>query len=376
MKHSLKIFSFLTAVALMFSACDKEEKYDVLANSKTGTAPTLSATTSTIAPAPTDSNNVVVTYSWTDPLYATDSAHQKYVVEIDTAGGNFENAARKTVIGNLSADFKAKELNAILLSYGFPFNVAKSMIVRVTSSYANNNEQYHSNVLTATMTPYKVPPKIPVPPALYVVGDLNGWNNSGGLDKIYGLSKIDETTYAGLINFTSPGNYKLIQELGNWGTQFHMISGGTTLGGTFEQKDADPGFPTPSDGWYKVTVDFQNGTYNLVKSDVARVEAPANLYLVGAVNGWNNSPSLDPKYKFTKVDDYVYTLTVDFTGSDGFKLIQELGNWGSQFHKVSGTETAGTFEQKDADPAFAPAGAGTYKITVNFATNTYTIVKQ
>jgi hypothetical protein len=181
-----------------------------------------------------------------------------------------------------------------------------------------------------------------------------------------------------VFNFPSGGGYKLIQELGNWDTQYRMIAGGTAFAGEFKQENADPTIPNPTPaGAYRVTVDFQTGTYKAVATEAARLDAPAELYLVGDINGWNNSGSLDTKYKFTKVDDFVFTLNIDFTGSGGFKLIQQLGNWDTQFRKLSGDAAAGEFDQKNADPTFpVPATAGTYKVTVNFATNQYTMVKQ
>jgi hypothetical protein len=257
------------------------------------------------------------------------------------------------------------------------FNTPGEVDVRVTSSYANNNEVFKSNVLKLKVTPYKIPPKITPPAALYLVGDVNGWNNSTSLDKRYYFYKTDETTFSGVFNFTAAGGYKLIQTLGNWDSQFHMLSGGTAATGQFEQKNADPAFPNPAAGSYRIVVDFQNGTYTATKTDAVRVTPPANLYIVGDVNGWNNSASLDTKYKFTKVNDFVFTIDVDFTAGGGYKLIQTLGDWSTQFHRLSGgTAFAGEFEQKDADPAFPnPTPAGKYKITVNFATMTYSVVK-
>ena len=378
MKNTLKFLSLLLGVVLMFSACDKG-KFDELAYSANGVAPVLSASTGTIAPVPpVDDNSVVVTYSWTDSKHATDSAHQKYVVEIDTAGGSFVGTARKTVYGQFNASFTAKEINDMLLAYGIPFGKETDMIIRVSSSYANNNELFRSNIITAKMTPYKVPPKIPVPAGLYIVGDLNGWNNNSGLDKKYYFYKVDETTYEGVFQFTGGGGYKLIQELGNWDTQYRMVVGGKWNEGEFIQQNSDPTFPNPTDaGWYRITVDFQHGTYKVVKTDAQRYSpVPANLYLVGSLNGWNNSGGLDAKYKFTKVDDFLFTIDADFTTGDIYKLIQELGNWDSQFRFVDGgTGTAGEFIQQNSDPAFPSPGAGKFRLTVNFATMKFSAVK-
>lgn len=372
MKHIFKISSLVVAVAMSFSACNKVED---LPNHGNGKAVVLSSSVSAVAPLPADSNNNVIAFSWTDPAYAQDPALYKYVIEIDSTTKGFINPFRKVIVGKLSDTMVAKELNTALLGFGFEFNTAYVVDVRLVSSYGNNNEQYISNTIQLNVTPYKVPPKIPVPANLYIVGDLNGWNNVPGLDTKYYFSLIDETTYAGIFNFTG-GAYKLIQELGVWSSQYHMVAGGTAEAGEFIQADADPAFPNPAtSGWYRLTVDFQHGTYSLAPAP-ERVATPANLYLVGDINGWNNSPGLDPIYTFNNVDLFVKTLDVNFSSAGNYKLIQELGNWGTQFHRTTGDEVKGEFEQRDADPAFpAPGVPGTYRVKVNFAANYYWLEK-
>jgi starch-binding outer membrane protein SusE/F len=374
MRSIINFIFLIAAGVLFFAACDKAEDLPLHNN---GQAPVLSASSAVIAPAPADSNNTALTLSWTSPNYATDTATYKFVIEMDSTGKNFANPDTKTVTGKFTASFIAKELNSFLLARGYAFNVPVDMDVRLKSSYANNNELKISNVVKIKMTPYKIPPKISPPTALYLVGDVNGWNNSATLDKRYYFYKTDETTFAGVFNFTSGGEYKLIQTLGDWASQYHMISGGTATAGQFEQKDASPAFPNPAAGSYRIVVDFQNASYTATKTDAVRVTPPADLYIVGDVNGWNNSASLDTKYKFTKVNDFVFTINVDFAAGGGYKLIQTLGDWSTQFHMLSGgTSLAGEFEQKDANPGFSnPTPAGTYKITVNFATMTYTVTK-
>ena len=375
MKLFNKISGLIVIMSLLtFAACDKT---DVPATHYEGTASVLSSSTTTIAVAPADADKTALTLNWTNPQYATDTATYKFVIQMDSSGKNFSKADSKTIVGKLTTSFTGKELNDLLFARGYAFNVPVDMEVRLKSSYGNNNELKLSNVLKIKITPYKIPPKISPPSALYVVGDVNGWNNSASLDNRYYFYKTDETTFAGVFNFTSSGGYKLIQTLGDWASQYHMISGGTATAGQFEQKDANPAFPNPDAGSYRIVVDFQNGSYTATKTDATRVTPPANLYIVGDVNGWNNSASLDAKYKFTKINDFVFTINVDFTAGGGYKLIQTLGDWNTQFHMLSGgTSLAGEFEQKDANPGFAnPTPAGNYKITVNFATMNYTVTK-
>ena len=97
-------------------------------------------------------------------------------------------------------------------------------------------------------------------------------------------------------------------------------------------------------------------------------------------SGWGNPlPSpYDVNQKFTKVSTTLYELVVNMNASGAYKLIQTQGNWTTQYHMVTGgTASSGTFEYGDANPAFpAPSVAGSYKLTFNFKTGTYTVVKQ
>lgn len=107
------------------------------------------------------------------------------------------------------------------------------------------------------------------------------------------------------------------------------------------------------------------------------------LWLVGnaAAGGWNN-PLLSPydvTQKFTQDPNVntLYTLTIDFIGGGGYKLVQKMGVWGSQYHALDGTVlSGGAFEMKDSDPQFpGPADAGTYKVTVDFQLGKYYVEK-
>lgn len=381
MKQLFKITSLLFAAVLFLSACNKVADLPLYQNGK---ASQLTTNATTIAPEPKDSLTEIVTFNWTFPGYATEEAKTKYILQIDSAGRNFSKAISTEYIGTLKRTFLAKDLNSILLKLGLQTGVAYGIEARVISSYANNNERITSNTVSFIATPYKIPPKIPVPPVLWLVGKINGWNNTPSLDNKYQFSKmteISETVFAGLFNFQDGESYKLIQELGNWDTQFRPVDGiSDATSGQFEQRNADPGFQEPlSLGWHRVTVDFQNATYRVDPTTSERVETPANLYLVGDFNNWSNNSSLDSKYYFKKVNTFVYTIEVDFSGTGFFKLIQELGNWDTQFFKNAGDALSGEFRLRELgspDPAFVyPDVPGKYRITVDFAANYYWLTK-
>src|SRR6478672_8490340 len=99
MKKILSVFSLMILAGVLFSGCDKKDVLPVFQN---GTAPVLSASTTTIAAQPADSNNVALTLSWSNPKYATDSSSTKYIIQIDSAGKNFANPLTRTVNGKTS----------------------------------------------------------------------------------------------------------------------------------------------------------------------------------------------------------------------------------------------------------------------------------
>jgi starch-binding outer membrane protein SusE/F len=112
---------FLALVVTGFAACEKLEDLPLYG---AGTVPELTSSAASVAPLPIDSNKAVLTLSWTDPAYATDSSSQKFLVQVDSSGRNFSKAVTKEVTGSLSYTFIAKELNAIMLGWGFEYNKA------------------------------------------------------------------------------------------------------------------------------------------------------------------------------------------------------------------------------------------------------------
>ncbi|MGE5393931.1 MAG: SusE domain-containing protein [Candidatus Saccharibacteria bacterium] len=162
MKNIVKIIIATLGIALIFSACHKEG--DLPYYKEGAGSVTLSSSATTIAATMADSNKTVLPLSWTWPGYATDSVNQKFIVQIAPAGSNFEKPYTKVVKGKQSMALTAGELNSIVFGFG---NISGSvpLDVRVISSYANNNEQYKSNTVNVTVTPYIIPVNLTLEPA-------------------------------------------------------------------------------------------------------------------------------------------------------------------------------------------------------------------
>ncbi len=154
MKTIYKLISLVIFSVFIITACTKVQD---LTYHENGTAVTLTASKTAVVATPADSITNVIAFSWTSPKYAQDSSLYKFILEIDSTGRNFAKESTKIVTGSLSTTLTGKELNAILLNYGFSLGVPYALDVRVTSSYGNNNERYLSNVVKVTVTPYNDP---------------------------------------------------------------------------------------------------------------------------------------------------------------------------------------------------------------------------
>lgn len=154
MKNIFKILALAVTTVVMVTACTKVADLPYYENGK---SVTLTANKTAVTPTPADSLNQVIAFSWTNPEYKQDSSLYKFVLEIDSTGRNFAKKSMKVVTGVSGTSLTGKELNNILLNYGFALGTPYDLDIRVISSYGNNNERYTSNVLKIRVTPYNDP---------------------------------------------------------------------------------------------------------------------------------------------------------------------------------------------------------------------------
>ena len=376
MKYLSKILLSTLLVGMLFSACTK---VDDLPNygTTTGKASTLSASAATIAALPADSTKVGLVLNWTNPKYATDSANTKYFIEIDSTGRNFAKAVTRTIMGALSTSFTNKELNTILLGFGFQFGVAYDVDIRLTTSYGNNNEKIVANTLKIRMTPYKIPPKIALPASgkLFLVGDASqgGWNNPVPVPT-QEFARLDETTWGGVFNLNGGKQFLILPVNGDWSNKFSVANGalpGLNAGGDFGLNLND-NFPSPAtNGMYRIIVDFQTGKFTVTPYTST---LPANLFIVGDATpgGWNN-PVPVPTQQFTRLNSSEFTLTLNgmLSGKE-YLLLPVNGDWSNKYavanNGIVGLSGGGDFGYNFAQNFPSPSVAGNYKIEVNFVT--------
>lgn len=374
MKLINKLFA-LIAGAVMLTACEKVEDLPYYG---LGKDPVLSASVTSVAPIPADSLKTALVLTWTNPEYATDSTNMKYIIQVDSTGRNFSRAVSREVLGARTLSFSARELNNILLGYGFEFNKAYDIDVRIISSYANNNERRFSNVLKIRATPYKIPPRVQLPSTgrLFIVGDATqgGWSNPVPVPS-QELHRIDETTFGGIFRLNGGKQYLILPENGNWGSKYSLgnnglagISGGGDFG--FNLSD---NFPSPAaDGFYRIILDFQTGKFT-VTPFTQQHGLPTALFIVGGATpgGWSNPVPL-PSQQFTRLNSVIFEMSsLNLRTGEKFLLLPENGNWGKKFGEG---DKPGFFVPEGGD-FLSPAATGNYRITVNFMDNSIRLVR-
>ena len=276
MKYFSKLILGIVGVAGFLAACDKA---DVVPTNQNGTTPTLSISNTTITVGVGDTTNVVANFAWTSPHYATDSSTVKYVLQIDTVGGNFSNPLTLTSSGNLNTSFTGNGIDSLLVNvYGLSPAIPYNMEARLISSYANNNEQFVSNTINATITlgipPFPnvtaMPVDTPTTSQLWIIGDLDGWNN-GGLAPQYQFTKVNSSYYTITTNMggANTGYLFLQANDGDW-SDANIYKNGTApstggyfgaSGGSFGNNFVAPTIP----GTYMVRVRFDLGYFDVIK---------------------------------------------------------------------------------------------------------------
>ncbi len=265
------VFAFL----LVLFSCKKDE-HKIYLESATAPVLTASSTGRMVLNQP-DSLKPAIRLSWTNPEYrfttGISSQDVTYVLQIDTVGKAFSSKKLQevSIAKDLGVAYNVKEFNGIFTKMDLSENVEHEVEIRVKANLVNGAAPLYSNVIKLKVTPYlDVAVPVPTNGNLWMTGDAapSGWSNP--LGSPYNVSqkfrKISSSLYELTIALPGGGNYKLLQDNGDWGTQYHMLTGGTWEAGSFEKKDADPGFPgPPSAGTYKITVNFKTGKYTVVK---------------------------------------------------------------------------------------------------------------
>jgi hypothetical protein len=387
MKKILNFIIVAIVTSLFLAACDKRDSVPYY---QSGTAPVLTSSTTAVAPTPADSLKPVLSFSWTNPKYPADSSASpvKYILQIDSSGRQFGKAVSFILSGVQADTLSAKQINTIALGFGAYYNVAFKLDIRLISSYTNNDQQLFSNTITLTYTPYVIPPKVKPPSTkqLFLVGSASAgaWSNPVPVPTQQ-FEMVDSVDYAGVFNLSAGGQYLLLPQNGDWTNKYAVTSSSVpATGGPFGYNGGDntynSNFTGPATaGLYEIWVNFQNGTFTV--TPYGEPLLPDSLFLVGGASpgGWNN-PVPEPSQVFTRINSTQFQLTVPLSAVGQYLLLPVNGDWTNKFAVANGNVPAsgGSFGYNGGNGTYntnfnGPTNAGTYTITADFLTYTYTV---
>lgn len=368
MKQIFKFLTLVLAMATGITACEKMEDLPVYGN---GNAVSLSVAPATVAPTIADSTSAVVSFSWTNPNYATDSSNYKFILEIDSAGRNFARKATKTIMAGYTTSLSGRELNSIALDYGLALGTAYTMEARIISSYANNNDRFTSNSVTFSYTAFNDPSVLTSSSSNVVL------ISSGDVVNTFSWSK-PFTGYTGNItyslqydsatkNFSSPQEFAIGP---------NILTRGLThseMNGTAQNEGINPGVTGKIEYRIKTVtaggaVSYSNMVAVTIRTiDIIRIYLPGG-YQSSTGNGtdWtpDNAPELMRDLRAGASNKLYYTY-IFMPANSEFKITNGR-SWNINFGGTGGNLVANGSN-------FSVSTAGVYRISIDLGNMKYDI---
>lgn len=365
MKHLFKILT-IVFIGLYVISCEKDEDQAILGE---GTTPSLSADATTLVLLKDNEADKAVKFDWKNPVFDSQVALNNSL-EFAKAGTNFQDSKLADITAkNLSVTYNVADFNKIMLDAGFIPGIATQIEVRMKSSVGS--VVLYSNTIAMTVTPY-----LTEFPSFYIVGDASavGWN-AGSSQMLYKKDNFS-TIYTYLENGKSfrflgqqdwnPINYSL-DATGMKDSYKYFKTWSTNL---IPSPDENIQF-NGATGMYKIAIDAEatQKTINVSASPVA-IWNPANLYLVGTINGWNSAAAIP----MTNLGNGKFEHTIALPAASEFKFLGQQ-SWGDlDWGNIEGDGNAGYLGPKGSNGNIKFDGTGgNYKITVDVKLGTYKI---
>jgi hypothetical protein len=362
-----KAAGVLALAVISLSACKKDEVQAILTPSST--APSLTASTSSIVLQSANGTQSAVTYTWTPVTLAwsgiegsTYTPAVTQSLQIDKKGNNFANPAVIDAGAGPTKAITHAALNTTLSNLGISPDVAADVEVRLKVTYANNVAPYYSPPVALKATPYST--------ILYVSSSY--LNNS--LTSAPKLAEIDGSPrqYQGYVYFggTTPSTFKVTNIQAGTGAYYGNSSTTTIAAGTAGRATtgtlatttaaAGTGFSI-APGFYLVKVNLADMTWTVT---------PYTWAIIGAAtaNGWNTETPM--AYDATKG---VWSVTLPLTAGE-FKF-RANGNWDVS---LGNTNPASSYLTGTNGTNLTSPGADTYTVSLNLSDitkPTYTVSK-
>lgn len=306
------------------------------------------------------------TVKWTDYSYGV---NVNYTVEIAKKGSD-KFVATGATVNDKQLIWTNYALNDAALKAGLTIGITSEMDVRVTATTTSTGGTISK---VSEMVTFKVLPYQPAFINFHIVGSATaaGWNetkaqllkNTNEISEIYTyLEQNGEFRFLGQKNW-NPDNYSL-NAAGIKDEYKYFNTWSTNL----EPSGPDNIKFTGNSGMYKITINQNSRSISVTPSAIPTV--PANVYLVGSLNGWDAGNALE----MMLVGDGVFEYTIIIPDGAEFKFIGQQA-WGDlEWADLKSEGDTGYLAPKGSNNNIKFDGGGAnYKITANIKLGIYTI---
>lgn len=371
---TIKIFLSILFTAVMLFSCRNEDDQLTLKTVNKSVLDDIPVKTFTLAEPQDGQNRVLFTVTWTETTFLlSDSGNPSpaapvhYILEMDKKGNNFNSPTVLTSTTLLVANILLQDLNQMLLiNFGAEPDTPIDLELRIRAYYGENqtNSAVSENVLSLTVTPYK---PVDIIAALYLLGDMNGWNNTNTDFPFFrnSNSKDDQTyTYTGRLAANTYFKFLPEESLGTY--KAYCYKDNTSL--VYEESNGGA-FYNEFERYVTINVNLKDLTYSITDVDVTNAKTYGTIGPIGQFCNWDNEPPMTK----SSYDQHLWSGTFQFDISTAVKFRGDRNwayNWG-------GKETDYPYGKGFFDgPGAAISSPGTYKIHFNDLTGHYIILQK
>lgn len=341
MKSILKL-SWILAVVLLFTACEKDGENVVIGTSEKGS---IKASATTLPLSKNTQTDTVVKFTWTSSNFGKQIAVNN-TLQFAVKGTNFATPKEVNIEANaMKIGYTGLALNALASSMGVEFSTPTEIEVRLKSEAAGTTKvaPIYTTPVVITVTTY------PSTAYVFVPGDYQGWNPATA-DSL--KSATGNGIYIGVINFgTNPNGtlqFKITPEK-KWDVAYGSAGDGKVSTTAGDNLKAPTAFP------YRITLNTNDNTIKMDKYSFGVIGS-------ATPGGWGTDT--DMKYDNGK-DEWFVTLNL-VAGELKFRLNDAWDvNYGGKNMVAA----------QNGDN-IAIAAAGTYEVRFSAINLTYSVVKK
>ncbi len=360
-------------LSILFLACRTDDLL-TLKNSSASIIDSLAVSEFILQEPESGQNPLAFTVTWTETKFVLSDgdypgpvAPIRYALEMDKKGNNFQSPIVLTSTMQLNANVFVKDINGIILSkFNSEDQSSIEFDLRIMAYYGEN--QVHSlvseNLVSISVVPYK---PVDVIPAVYLIGDMNGWNNTNTDFVMYrNTNSKDDYTYHYTGRLAANTYYKFIPEEALGTYKAYCIKDDVNL--VYEESGGGAFF-NAEERYVSISIDIKALTYSIIDFDVTNVKTFNTIGPIGGFVNWDNEPPMTK----SSYDEHQWSGIFDIGVSTALKF-RANKDWGNNWGGNADEHPYGkaVFDGPGADISVP----GKYKINFNDLTGHYIIVQQ